>query len=260
MTEIKEVIELLEKVVEAQYQKVDGYCPWCGAKDYPVCGDKQGYSEVKPEDAEEWQIDHSEDCIVVYIDQALALLRAEQPPASDLTKEIRRIYGDIKCPSGHIIKGHDKILELCDRLDTETQRADKAEAENRQQQLDFENIEASVCPEDVGFVEYIKQLKAKLREKTIALANELDDCKPYSGARQMRKALEAKLKEKDELLFAYESVNAPVNPLLSINKELLVASEDALKKLNWPIYTEREKLKMKPCREKLETAIKKAKK
>lgn len=32
--------------------------------------------------------------------------------------------------------------------------------------------------------------------------------------------LEAKLKEKDELLFAYESVNAPVNPLLSINKDL----------------------------------------
>ena len=37
--------------------------------------------------------------------------------------------------------------------------------------------------------------------------------------------------------------------------ELRKACEDALKKLNWPIYTEREKLKMKSCREKLKAAI-----
>jgi hypothetical protein len=72
---MKEAIELLEKVVEAQYQKVDGFCPWCGAKDYPVRGDKRDYEEVKAEDAEEWHIDHSEDCIVVYLDQAIELLK-----------------------------------------------------------------------------------------------------------------------------------------------------------------------------------------
>ena len=45
---------------------------------------------------------------------------------------------------------------------------------------------------------------------------------------------EARLKAKDELLFAYESVNAPVNPLLSINKELLEACE-AMKKVWWMV-------------------------
>ena len=53
------------------------------------------------------------------------------------------------------------------------------------------------------------KLEAKLKEKTIALANELDDCKPHSGAMQMRQNLETQLKAKDELLFAYESVRAP---------------------------------------------------
>ncbi len=41
--------------------------------------------------------------------------------------------------------------------------------------------------------------------------------------------------------------------------DLLAACEDALSKLNWPIYTDNEKLTMKPCREKLKREITKAK-
>lgn len=48
-------------------------------------------------------------------------------------------------------------------------------------------------------------------------------------------------------------------PIHAAAPDLLAACEDALKKLNWPIYTEKEKLTMRPCREKLEVAIAKAK-
>ena len=38
---------------------------------------------------------------------------------------------------------------------------------------------------------------------------------------------EAELKAKDEIIFAYESVHAPINPLLAINKDLLEVLEEA---------------------------------
>ncbi len=80
MTDHKEIIDLLEKAGELLDQQTGGQCPWCGANDYPVCGNKKGYEEVKAEDAEEWNIKHEENCIVTLIDQALRKLRTAQEP------------------------------------------------------------------------------------------------------------------------------------------------------------------------------------
>ena len=56
-----------------------------------------------------------------------------------------------------------------------------------------------------------------------------------AGKRAKIRKLQAKLKEKDELLFAYESVNAPINPLFVKNKQLreeVKRLKEALKRLN----------------------------
>ncbi|KKN07557.1 hypothetical protein LCGC14_1065780 [marine sediment metagenome] len=80
-----------------------------------------------------------------------------------------------------IIKPFIKNLEA--DLDTETQRADKAENQLREGRY----------------------------------------CQSFDMCGDAHDKYEAKLKAKDKLLYAYESVNAPVNPLLSINKDLLMA-------------------------------------
>ncbi len=95
----KEIISLLEKVIEALYQKVEGFCPWCGTKDYPICGDKQGYDEVEAEEAEEWHIDHAEDCIITYLDQALVLLKEQPEPKCETCGGLRKSLEYAKaCP------------------------------------------------------------------------------------------------------------------------------------------------------------------
>lgn len=43
------------------------------------------------------------------------------------------------------------------------------------------------------------------------------------------------------------------------HEALLAACEDALRKLEWPIYTDNEIQKMKPCRDRLKAAIQKGK-
>ena len=50
-----------------------------------------------------------------------------------------------------------------------------------------------------------------------------------------------------------------IRDLLKQREDLLAACEDALKKLTWPIYTDKEIQAMKPCREKLKVAIENAK-
>ncbi len=81
-----------------------------------------------------------------------------------------------------------------------------------------------------------KELQAKVREACdvidraeaenkrlqISWANE-NALKEVAYSKRVE--LEAKLKAKDKLLYAYESVKAPVNPLLAINKDLLKACE-----------------------------------
>ncbi len=71
----EQIIKLLEKITESIYQKSQGECPLCYEKDYPVCGDKRGYDEVDPEDAEEWALDHADDCPVTMLDKLHVLLQ-----------------------------------------------------------------------------------------------------------------------------------------------------------------------------------------
>lgn len=67
-----DLLEVCKKAQEELYQKCAGKCPFCGEPDFPVCGDKKGYGNVLPEDAEEWQLDHLPDCIVTLLDNAVA--------------------------------------------------------------------------------------------------------------------------------------------------------------------------------------------
>ena len=74
----------------------------------------------------------------------------------------------------------------------------------KKQILDYEQIEASVCPEDVGITEYVANLQAKLAEA------------------------KAENERLNELVYAYESVHAPINPLLVENKRLRNKIDEAI--------------------------------
>jgi len=65
--EKKAIVSILEFI----HQNSEGGCPLCWAKDYPVKGDKRGYEEVLPEEAEEWNIDHDENCPVKILEEKL---------------------------------------------------------------------------------------------------------------------------------------------------------------------------------------------
>lgn len=75
MKDNQKIKELLEAITEELYQKDEGSCRFCGEQDYPVRGDKKGYKEVLPEDAEEYHLDHLDDCIVTKLTKAHALLK-----------------------------------------------------------------------------------------------------------------------------------------------------------------------------------------
>ena len=62
----KTISDLLEEIS----QQSEGVCPFCFADDFPVNGEKGGYDEVLPEDAEEWQIEHCPDCVVLILESA----------------------------------------------------------------------------------------------------------------------------------------------------------------------------------------------
>ena len=72
-----ELLAACKLAQEKIYQRCEGSCPYCGEQDYPVKGDKKGYDEVLPEDAEEYHLDHAEDCIVTKIDIAIAKAKKE---------------------------------------------------------------------------------------------------------------------------------------------------------------------------------------
>ncbi len=78
--------------------------------------------------------------------------------------------------------------------------------------------------------------------------------------------LKAELKKKDELLFAYESVKAPVNPLLAENKRLREAGIDVMLALeecidcyddkDWPEHMGYSKKDLEKAKAKFEQALK----
>lgn len=62
--------DALEELLEQITQLSDGSCPFCSAEDFPVNGELSGYDEVEPEDAEEYQIEHDPDCLILDLEKA----------------------------------------------------------------------------------------------------------------------------------------------------------------------------------------------
>ena len=58
-------------------QQPEGMCIFCGSEDYPVKGEKKGYENISPDEAEEWNIDHDADCLATIIDNALIKVEKE---------------------------------------------------------------------------------------------------------------------------------------------------------------------------------------
>lgn len=61
----------LRNILDRNYALSEGSCPWCEELDYPV--DKEGKRIEGPnvEDAEQWQLEHADDCPVTYIEKLL---------------------------------------------------------------------------------------------------------------------------------------------------------------------------------------------
>ncbi len=71
----EKALELIEETLEEL--RIEGQCDFCGEYDYPVNGDERGYDEVLPEDAEGWQIDHSDDCFIIRLENIYKELLGE---------------------------------------------------------------------------------------------------------------------------------------------------------------------------------------
>ncbi|KKL62605.1 hypothetical protein LCGC14_2183480, partial [marine sediment metagenome] len=122
--------------------------------------------------------------------------RQEQPPAGDFTKEVRLV---LDMPPDESLTGKAYISSLETLLRIACKKIDKAEAkyENKCETCVYLEADGEIINEHIDkHIAYDKRIKH----------------------------LEAKLKAKDELLFAYESVKAPVNPLLAASKEMIKIS------------------------------------
>jgi len=86
-----EELKILEDYLESVHQRTDGQCPICGASDYPVNGDKEGYDEVLPEDAEEYHCDHDEDCVVTVIDKFITAWNKRPGEDNKLLEALEKI-------------------------------------------------------------------------------------------------------------------------------------------------------------------------
>ena len=76
---IEHTQKTLDKLLEEISQHSEGQCPFCSAEDFPVKGKKVGYENVTPEEAEEWQLEHFDDCPVLVIERARqAIAEAER--------------------------------------------------------------------------------------------------------------------------------------------------------------------------------------
>lgn len=62
----------LRDILERNYAVSEGSCPWCEEADYPV--DEHG-NKIEPGDyeteADQWHLDHADDCAVTYIEKLL---------------------------------------------------------------------------------------------------------------------------------------------------------------------------------------------
>jgi len=162
---------------------------------------------------EKWMVDHLA-LVRTHLDQAFALLRTEpeQPSADGMTDKFNKLTEELKSMF--------TVSQAMARnsFDSTTQPI-KDKTDNPNPPPDHK------YPEQPPASEFTKELREKHK---FAIDNKL--CVSTSEFVNVLTRLDqqsAQLKAKDELLFAYESVNAPVNPLLSINKDLLEACEYA---------------------------------
>ena len=64
--------QILDSLLEDIAQDSEGCCPFCFAEDFPVKGNLSGYEEVNSDEAEEWQLEHCPECLVLDIEKALS--------------------------------------------------------------------------------------------------------------------------------------------------------------------------------------------
>lgn len=188
------------------------------------------------------------DEVMVFIEDALAVERSypvdgktynpdplpdheypsKQSTAGEWTKEKRRYFTllpEEECETLVLkVTRHCSLVihEACDRLD-------RAEAENKSLNYQLECTKNHYKRSKEYAARYINMLMECFNFDEGEKAN----LSALAGAETVRKKInqlkvkfdraEAELEAKDKLLFAYESVNAPVNPLIAINKELLEA-------------------------------------
>ena len=135
---------------------------------------------------------------IAILEKILKPLDASEPITGDFTKELRRRVTEYRKLVSPFAQDTISILsraeKACDRLDRAEEERDLAIAHDRQSYPTAQAYE-KVCAALHKKEDMLDRAEAINKEKTIALANELEDCKPYAGAMQMRKALEADNKE-----------------------------------------------------------------
>ncbi len=72
----KHILKRVEDLLEEISQHSEGSCPFCGSEDYPVKGSKKGYNDVSVDEAEEWNLDHHDDCFVTHLESLCERLKA----------------------------------------------------------------------------------------------------------------------------------------------------------------------------------------
>jgi hypothetical protein len=104
--------EIIENLLEESSRLTEVGCPYCGQAEYPVAGDKSGYENVSAEDAEEWHLDHSDDCAITYLEKAHEQLVKEQDfDAAEMSKEKCKRCGG----TGWIYDPMKVQREMCDK-------------------------------------------------------------------------------------------------------------------------------------------------
>jgi len=171
MADIKEAIELLEKAKtlcdvcmgrEGQANRMKNAIDQALTKlrepKCKTCGDTQ-------------EIEEQAESGYVITGDCPDCTAPEQPPGGEWTKNTRINFTvHFENPDWVI---HKKLMEACDIIDTETQRADKAETELRKwrerEYCEDCNAKTVLSTGDIGCKskKYIKDLEAKLLEKLI---------------------------------------------------------------------------------------------
>lgn len=68
----KGLADKLREILERNYQLTQsGYCPWCGAEEFPVDENGKKITGQNVENAAQWLVEHDETCAVTMIEKLL---------------------------------------------------------------------------------------------------------------------------------------------------------------------------------------------